>query len=53
ELLLDRIHRLPRPQNLPQCLPRDVITILHHFTAKDKIMQAAQRSPEMAGKYSM
>ncbi|CAH2325022.1 Hypothetical predicted protein [Pelobates cultripes] len=38
--LLDRIHRLPRPQHLPPTASRDVLMRLHYYHIKDQILRA-------------
>lgn len=35
ELVVDRIHRLPRPKNIPNHLPRDTIVRVHFYHIKD------------------
>ncbi|CAH2325774.1 Hypothetical predicted protein [Pelobates cultripes] len=42
DLELDRAHRALKPPNLNQATPRDVITCLHHFPAKEKLIQMAR-----------
>lgn len=40
ELLIDRIHRLPKPKHIPAHLPRDTIAHIHFFQTKEKLMAA-------------
>lgn len=42
ELVIDQIHRLPKPQFLPDTAPRDVILRIHFFHVKDQLMQKAR-----------
>ncbi|CAH2299238.1 Hypothetical predicted protein [Pelobates cultripes] len=45
EMELDRAHRALRPQNLGASTPRDVITRLHFFTTKEKLLAIARDKP--------
>ncbi|CAH2224837.1 Hypothetical predicted protein [Pelobates cultripes] len=45
EMELDRAHRALRPQNLGASTPRDVITRLHFFTTKEKLLTIARDKP--------
>lgn len=47
DLEIDRAHRLPKPPHLPAEKPRDVLARIHFFNAKEKVMFAAKRSPNL------
>ncbi|CAH2293019.1 Hypothetical predicted protein [Pelobates cultripes] len=50
DLEIDRVHRALKPPNLNQATPRDIITRLHHFSAKEKLTQAARyKQPKFKG----
>ncbi|CAH2313178.1 Hypothetical predicted protein [Pelobates cultripes] len=38
DLRLDRAHRVPKPQNLAHEVPRDIVTRLHYYSAKEAIL---------------
>ncbi|CAH2285461.1 Hypothetical predicted protein [Pelobates cultripes] len=50
-LLLDRIHRIPRPQHLPPTTPRDVLMRLHYYHAKDQILRAHRARKDLPDKF--
>lgn len=41
ELVIDYIHRLPKPKHLADLIPRDVILSIHFYLTKDQLMQKA------------
>lgn len=43
DLIIDRIHRLPRPRNIPDHLPRDTIVRIHFYHIKDQFMMIVRR----------
>lgn len=46
EIIVDRAHRLPKPQHLPDKIPRDVLARMHFFHVKDDLMHfSRQHSP--------
>lgn len=47
DLVIDRIHRLPKPKNIPAHLPRDTMVRIHFYHIKDQSMAAARRSNAM------
>lgn len=48
DLLIDRIHRLPKPKNAPEGAPRDVLMRIHYFHIKEALLKAARPSAESA-----
>ncbi|CAH2221237.1 Hypothetical predicted protein [Pelobates cultripes] len=50
-LLLDRIHRIPRPQHLPPTVPRDVLMRLHYYHTKDQILRAHRTRKDLPDKF--
>ncbi|CAH2330097.1 Hypothetical predicted protein, partial [Pelobates cultripes] len=40
DLLLDRIHRLPKPGNAPAAAPKDVIVRFHYYHIKEEFLGA-------------
>lgn len=46
ELVIDRIHRLPKPQHIPAKLPRDTIARIHYYRVKEKINVYTTRRAE-------
>ncbi|CAH2226218.1 Hypothetical predicted protein [Pelobates cultripes] len=50
-LLLDRIHRIPRPQHLPPTTPRDVLMRLHYYHTKDQILRAHRARKDLPDKF--
>ncbi|CAH2246996.1 Hypothetical predicted protein [Pelobates cultripes] len=47
DLRLDRAHRVPKPQNLAQEVPRDIVTRLHYYSAKEAILTAQRKASAM------
>lgn len=45
DLLVDRIHRVPKPSFLPLDIPRDVLLRMYFLHIKDRVLQAS-RKPE-------
>ncbi|CAH2294067.1 Hypothetical predicted protein [Pelobates cultripes] len=41
-LLVDRIHRLPRPRFLPETAPRDVLLRMHYYHIKELILKSSR-----------
>ncbi|XP_056398475.1 uncharacterized protein LOC130357419 [Hyla sarda] len=52
DLLMDRVHRLPKPKTLPATTPRDVILRLHFYHIKEQLMLVARSSPSLPEEYS-
>lgn len=48
DLLIDRIHRLPKSKNAPEGAPRDVLMRIHYFHIKEALLRAARPSAESA-----
>ncbi|CAH2324721.1 Hypothetical predicted protein [Pelobates cultripes] len=42
-LLLDRVHRMPRPKFLPALAPRDTLLRVHYYHVKDLLLKTAKR----------
>ncbi|CAH2313868.1 Hypothetical predicted protein [Pelobates cultripes] len=51
DLRLDRAHRVPKPATLARDIPRDIVTKLHYFSAKDAILTAQRKSTAMPPGY--
>ncbi|CAH2325005.1 Hypothetical predicted protein [Pelobates cultripes] len=51
KLLLDRIHRVPKPQQLPDSTPRDIIMRLHFFHIKEQILWANRNNKGIPEKF--
>ncbi|CAH2250563.1 Hypothetical predicted protein [Pelobates cultripes] len=51
DLRLDRAHRVPKPATLARDIPRDIVTRLHYFSAKDAILTAQRKSTAMPPGY--
>ncbi|CAH2284186.1 Hypothetical predicted protein [Pelobates cultripes] len=45
--LLDRIHRLPKPQHLPLTTQRDVLMRLHYYHIKEQILRAHRTKKDL------
>ncbi|KAM4029804.1 uncharacterized protein ACNLHF_022314 [Anomaloglossus baeobatrachus] len=43
ELIIDRIHRLPRPRHISEETPRDTIARIHFFHIKEEFMQKLRK----------
>lgn len=52
ELIIDRIHRLPKPPHLPETIPRDTIVRIHFFHIKVRFMRAARNTSEYPLQYA-
>ncbi|CAH2277938.1 Hypothetical predicted protein [Pelobates cultripes] len=51
KLLLDCVHRVPKPQHLPSSIPRDVLTRLNFFHIKEQILRAHRNKKEMLERF--
>lgn len=47
DLVIDHIHRLPNPKNIPSHLPRDTIVRIHFYHIKDQFMIAARSRDDL------
>lgn len=47
ELVIDRIHRLPKPQHIPAKLPRDIIARIHYYRVKEKLMYITRGAAQL------
>ncbi|CAH2295260.1 Hypothetical predicted protein [Pelobates cultripes] len=51
DLRLDRAHWVPKPQNLAQDVPRDIVTRLNYYSAKEAILTAQRKASEIPPTY--
>ncbi|CAH2300662.1 Hypothetical predicted protein [Pelobates cultripes] len=51
DLHLDRAHRVPKPQNLAHEVPRDIVTRLNYYSAKEAILMAQRKASAMQPTY--
>lgn len=52
DLLVDRIHRVPKPSFLPDTIPRDLLLRMHFFHIKDRVLQASRRPENIPQQYA-
>lgn len=52
DLVIDRIHHLPKPSHLPDNIPRDVLMRVHFFQVKERFMMAFHKNKQPPKKYS-
>lgn len=52
DLLVDRIHRVPKPSFLPDDTPRDVLMRVHYYHIKDRILQASRKQKNIPQQYA-
>lgn len=52
EIIVDRVHRLPKPPFLSEKVPQDVITHIHFYHVKEALMQQVRREPKLPDPYS-
>lgn len=52
ELVIDQIHRLPRPSFLPYFTPRDVILLIHFYHVKEQLVQKVRALGMLLDPYS-
>ncbi|CAH2301166.1 Hypothetical predicted protein [Pelobates cultripes] len=45
-------HRVPKPRNLPDSIPRDVLLRAHYFHIKEAVLRASRNSTEPYGTYA-
>ncbi|CAH2306632.1 Hypothetical predicted protein [Pelobates cultripes] len=48
-LLIDRMHRIPKPRHIPPMVPRDILLRAHYFHVKEHILRSCRtraRPPE-------
>ncbi|CAH2284693.1 Hypothetical predicted protein [Pelobates cultripes] len=51
-LLLDHLHRVPKPQQIVASLPRDVLLKAHYFHVKDLLMKRSRTAKDLPAEYS-
>lgn len=51
ELLIDRIHRLPKPKHLSLQVPRDTIARIHFFTTKEEFLKILRSHPDLPDRF--
>ncbi|CAH2221460.1 Hypothetical predicted protein [Pelobates cultripes] len=49
--LMDRAQRVPKPKNLAQDVPRDIVTRLHYYSSKEAILTAQRKALTMPPSY--
>lgn len=52
DLLVDRIHRVPKPSFLPDDTPRDVLMRIHYYHIKDRILQVSRKQENIPQQYA-
>ncbi|CAH2219796.1 Hypothetical predicted protein [Pelobates cultripes] len=51
-LFVDRLHRVPKPQQIAASLPRDVLLKAHYFHVKDLLMRRSRTAKDLPAEYS-
>ncbi|CAH2224512.1 Hypothetical predicted protein [Pelobates cultripes] len=51
-LLVDRVHRVPKPRNLPDSILRDVLLRAHYFHIKEAVLRASRNRTELHETYT-
>lgn len=51
-LIVDRIHHLPKPSHLLDNIPRDVLMRVHFFHTKEQFMIAFRKNQQLPEQYS-
>ncbi|CAH2295662.1 Hypothetical predicted protein [Pelobates cultripes] len=51
-LLLDRLHRIPKPQHIAASLPRDVLLKAHYFHVKNLLMRRSRTAKDLPAEYT-
>lgn len=52
DLIIDRIHRIPKPSQLPEKIPRDVLMQLHFYHIKDRLMKTFKDDHTIPERYA-
>lgn len=52
DLIVDRIHRLPKPAFLPENTPRDVLLRVHYYHIKEQILTTSRKADERHPQYA-
>lgn len=52
DLIVDRIHKIPKPSSLPEGTQRDVLLRVHFYHVKEQILQAARRPNNILPQYT-
>lgn len=52
DLIVDRIHRIPKPAFLPENTPRDVLLRVHYYHIKEQILTTSRRSDDRHPQYA-
>ncbi|CAH2284411.1 Hypothetical predicted protein [Pelobates cultripes] len=50
--LIDRVHRVPKPRNLPGTIPRDVLLRAHYYHIKEAVLRASRTRSEPHENYA-
>lgn len=51
DLLIDRIHRLPKPRHLPSHVSRDTIARINFFAVKEEFLKILRSQPELPERF--
>ncbi|XP_077118708.1 NXPE family member 3-like [Ranitomeya variabilis] len=51
-IIIDRIHRIPKPSGLDPSVPRDVLARIHFFVMKDEFLQALRANPSLPDRFA-
>lgn len=51
DLIIDRIHRLPKPRHLSPQIPRDTIARIHFYHVKEELLKTLRQQPELPERF--
>lgn len=52
DLIVDRIHRVPKPSFFSEEIPRDVLLRVHYYHIKEQILQASRKPDSVPSQYT-
>lgn len=53
DLVIDRIHRIPKPRHLPAHLARDTIARIHFYHVKENFLKGLRSQPQLSDKFKV
>lgn len=51
DLIIDRIHRIPKPRHLSAQVPRDTIARIHFYPVKEEFLKALRAQPALPDRF--
>ncbi|XP_069610864.1 zinc finger protein 850-like [Ranitomeya imitator] len=52
DIIIDRVHRIPKPSGLGPSVPRDVLARIHFYEMKEDFLQALRKNPTLPERFA-